>query len=172
MEWWRKARSNGGCSALFLAILAMGLFAAAWFTRNGKTFEPSPSFNPVPPLVAGQDDDLTAHFTTCNDGSSRNCVVDGDTFILDGVRYRILDINTPEISTPRCEAELARGELATRRLVQLLNAGPFSLEAGDEQTDGYGRKLRRVMRGGRSLGGVLIAEDLAEPWRGFRRNWC
>lgn len=172
MDWLRKAPDNGGWPAIFLMALSAGLLFSAWLLRGGQPFEQSPPSTVAQPLVAGPDDILNAHFTPCSSGAGRDCVVDGDTFVFRGERYRILDINTPETSTPRCEAELARGKAAARRLLQLLNAGPFSLVTGHEQTDGYGRKLRRVTRGGRSLGEVLIAEDLAEPWRGFRRNWC
>ena len=64
------------------------------------------------------------------------------------------------------------GAQATRRLIILLNAGPFVLEAGARNRDRYGRSLRTVIRGGRSLGGQLVAEGLAEPWRGRRSDWC
>lgn len=54
----------------------------------------------------------------------------------------------------------------------LLNAGPFSLESADRETDRYGRKLRIVTRGGDSLGGVLVDEGLARWYAGGRRPWC
>lgn len=122
--------------------------------------------------VAGPEDTLSARFDICDGPVRGTCVVDGDTFWLAGEKYRVLDINTPETSTPRCDAELALGRAATERFRQLLNAGPFSLQSGPEETDRYGRKLRRVTRGGQSLGDILVAEGLAERWQGFRRNWC
>ena len=64
----------------------------------------------------------------------RTCVVDGDTFWLDGVKIRIADIDTPEISEPRCDYEYQLGMRATHRLVELLNAGPFSLSSPDSAT--------------------------------------
>ncbi|WP_394357150.1 hypothetical protein [Sphingopyxis indica] len=39
-------------------------------------------------------------------------------------------------------------------------------------SDRYGRKLRIVVRGGTSVGSVLVAEGLARPWEGRRRPWC
>jgi micrococcal nuclease len=55
----------------------------------------------------------------------------------------------------------------------LLNAGPFSVvEYGSRDTDKYGRKLRDLTRGGKSLGSVLVSEGLAERWTGHRRDWC
>jgi endonuclease YncB( thermonuclease family) len=46
------------------------------------------------------------------------------------------------------------------------------LEIEGRATDSYGRALRVVKRAARSLGGQLVAEGLAEPWRGQRSDWC
>lgn len=113
-----------------------------------------------------------ASFARCG-RDRRTCVVDGDTFWLDGVKIRIADMDTPEISQPRCEQELLLGERATERLIALLNDGPFELKTvGDRDADRYGRKLRVVYRNGRSLGELLVAEGLAHEWRGRREPWC
>ncbi|RMF10154.1 MAG: thermonuclease family protein [Alphaproteobacteria bacterium] len=115
----------------------------------------------------------TIRFTPCTTGHRYNCVVDGDTFWFQGEKIRIADINTPETHRPACTREKALGERATRRLLSLLNDGPFKLEhTGDRDTDFFGRKLRVVTRNGRSLGQVLIAEGLARPWVGRRHSWC
>lgn len=100
------------------------------------------------------------------------CVVDGDTIWLKGEKIRIADINTPKVGSPDCPAERALGERATSRLTSLLNEGGFSLETIDRDEDTYGRKLRIVTRAGKSLGGTLVAEGLAEEWTGSRRSWC
>lgn len=100
------------------------------------------------------------------------CVVDGDTFWLEGTKIRIADINTPETSQPGCAAEAELGARATRRLMQLLNAGPFTLEVQGRATDRYGRALRVVTRRGSSLAEPLVAEGLAERWKGKRSDWC
>ncbi len=101
-----------------------------------------------------------------------NCVVDGDTFWFEGEKIRIADIDTPELSPPRCEAERIKGEAAKARLLALLNAGKFSLSAGWRDEDKYGRKLRIVTRAGRSLGATLVDEGLARGWDGARHGWC
>lgn len=111
-------------------------------------------------------------FDICSGRVRVDCVVDGDTFWLDGTRIRIADINTPEVSSPACAAEAALGRRATVRLSQLLAAGPFELVPIDRDEDVYGRKLRIVMRNGRSIGDTLIAEGLAHRWRGYRQDWC
>jgi endonuclease YncB( thermonuclease family) len=113
-----------------------------------------------------------ALFSLCADAPRTTCVVDGDTFWLGGQKVRIADINAPETHGAGCPAEQALGERATRRLITLLNAGPFALEIAGRETDRYGRALRVVRRGGRSLGAQLVDEGLAEPWRGKRSNWC
>lgn len=114
----------------------------------------------------------TQQFDHC--GSIRiTCVVDGDTIWLEGVKIRIADIDTPEVSKPSCASEKALGDRATNRLIALLNEGPFELAAFDgRDEDQYGRKLRVLVRGGRSLGDQLVSEGLARTWTGRREPWC
>ncbi len=113
-----------------------------------------------------------ATFSLCAEGPRTTCVVDGDTFWLNGEKIRIADINAPETHEAGCAAEQALGDRATRRLIELLNAGPFTLETEGRAVDRYGRALRVVRRGQQSLGAQLVAEGLAEPWRGKRSDWC
>jgi micrococcal nuclease len=100
-------------------------------------------------------------------------VIDGDTFDYRGERIRVADIDTPEVEG-RCPAETALAERATARMRALLAAGPFELHplASGRDEDRYGRKLRIVTRGGRSLGDQLVAEGLARTWSGRREPWC
>lgn len=123
-------------------------------------------------LSAPRQDLLSASFPICGDGPRVTCVVDGDTFWHQGVKIRIADIDTPELSPPRCEAERVRGEAAKRRLRELLNTGKFSLVAGWRDEDRHRRKLRTVTRNGYSIGETLIAEGLARRWDRARRGWC
>ena len=113
-----------------------------------------------------------ALFTLCGEAPRQTCVVDGDTIWLAGEKVRLADINAPETAQATCPAERARGEAAKRRLLVLLNAGPVELTSGPRSHDRYGRRLATVTRAGRSLGGQLVAEGLAEPWRGRRSDWC
>lgn len=117
-------------------------------------------------------DSSSAAFSFCGADRHINCVVDGDTFWFRGEKIRIADIDTPELSPPRCEAERIKGEAAKARLLALLNAGEFSLSAGLRDEDKYGRKLRTVTRAGRSLGATLVDEGLARRWDGARHGWC
>src|SRR3546814_15500472 len=103
----------------------------------------------------------------------RTCVVDGDTFWLEGEKIRIADIDTPEISEPKCDAEYQLGMKATHRLRDLLNEGAFEVRPiGNRAEDRFGRKLRVVVRGARSLGDQLVSEGPARPWTGRRDTGC
>lgn len=124
----------------------------------------------TPPLPRDRE---AAQFDHCGEARRVTCVVDGDTFWYRGAKIRIADINTPETSQPSCQREARLGEAATRRMIVLLNAGPFTLAAWPgRDVDRYGRKLRVVTRGGQSLGERLTREGLAEAWQGRRGNWC
>lgn len=113
-----------------------------------------------------------SQFEVC--GSVREtCVVDGETFWLDGVKIRLADIDTPEIGSPKCEGEYQLGMKAKQRLLALLNEGPFELQtSGDRDTDRYGRQLRVAVRNGASIGDQLVAEGLAHKWIGSKQPWC
>lgn len=117
-------------------------------------------------------DVTTTSFGMCGRPPYFNCIIDGDTFYLGRQSIRIADIDTPETNPPRCAEEARLGAEATRRLHALLNAGPFALRNGDRDEDRYGRKLRTVLRDGRSIGDVLVAEGLAREWAGRRMPWC
>lgn len=155
-----------------ILVLSVFLIGFGVTLRHGVPFVEDGAAQPLAAPAASASDTLSGHFTNCDGPQRVNCVVDGDTFWFAGDKIRILDINTPETSSPQCDREYALGVQATERLTELLNAGPFSMESGPEDTDRYGRLLRRVTRGGRNLGEVLIDEGLAERWRGYKGNWC
>lgn len=112
-------------------------------------------------------------FPLCGEGQRLSCIVDGDTFWLDGDKIRIADIDTPELSRPGCERELLLARQATQRLQVLLNEGSFDLRYyPGRDRDRYGRKLRVVTRKGKSIGETLIAEGLARRWTGRKEPWC
>lgn len=116
---------------------------------------------------------IEARFTLCTVARQQNCVLDGNTLRFSGTTVRIADIDAPEILSPECPAELTRGNKATKRLLQLVNAGPFQVsEAGGEDRDAYGRALRLIVRDGRSVGATLVAEGLARTSNGAPRGWC
>jgi endonuclease YncB( thermonuclease family) len=129
-----------------------------------------PGSDPRPLVLRPQP--VAGGFRLCAERRQANCVIDGDTIRYGGVKIRIADIDTPEVFSPTCASEAALGERATERLLALLNAGPIELVPIGRDTDRYGRKLRVIERGGRSLGETLVAEGLARRWDGRRRSWC
>ncbi|MBY3031210.1 thermonuclease family protein [Rhizobium leguminosarum] len=160
----RIRRRKRAAAVLCTVIIAVG----GWLAYGGN--EALPGFGTL--AKTPTTDSLSAAFSICGDSHRTNCVVDGDTFWFEGEKIRIADIDTPELSPPRCEAERIKGEAAKSRLLALLNAGKFSLAAGFRDEDKYGRKLRTVSRAGNSLGDVLIGEGLARSWDGARHGWC
>jgi micrococcal nuclease len=141
--------------------------------RGGAPAEPSAGAGARITRVAAAPGRVAARrFPLCGSGARIDCVVDGDTLWLDGQKIRVADIDTPEVSSPQCAAERRLGERATRRMQALLNAGSFELHADGPDEDRFGRKLRVLVRNGRSLGDTLVAEGLAQPWTGRRESWC
>ena len=159
---------NGLRKSLTAVVSAIIIAAGGWLAIGGAG--DLSGFLALAKIPA--TDTLSAAFSFCGGSRRMNCVVDGDTFWFKGEKIRIADIDTPELSPPRCEAERIKGEAAKARLLALLNAGKFSLSVGLRDEDKYGRKLRTVMRGGRSLGESLIDEGLARRWDGARHGWC
>ena len=88
------------------------------------------------------------------------------------VRTRLLGFDTPEVFSPACPSELARGTAATEALARKVRA---SREVGVAfaGTDHYGRRLARLSLDGRDVARSMIADGLARPYDGGpRRSWC
>jgi endonuclease YncB( thermonuclease family) len=150
----------------------VGIAGALWFATE---LYPAIMGKSGPVVLNGNGAFVTyghGPFALCAATRQPNCVIDGDTIRYGGIKIRLADIDAPEVFSPRCPSEATRGERATRRLLALMNAGPFQLVAGGRDEDRYGRKLRTIERGGRSVGDTLIAEGLARRWDGARRSWC
>jgi len=145
------------------ALLAS--LAWLWATNTGM-------IEPVG-LIASTPERVDEQFTRCGRGRGHACVIDGDTFKLGDRKIRIIGIDAPETHPPRCAAEAAMGEAATARLQALLNEGPFDMVGSRaDLTDRYGRDLRMIMRGGRSIGAQLVEEGVVRRYLGFKMGWC
>jgi endonuclease YncB( thermonuclease family) len=110
-------------------------------------------------------------------------VIDGDTVALPAIgrakpeHIRLIDIDAPEISHPRCAAEIEPANRATARLQALIEAGPVTVERHGR--DRYRRTLARLWTGKGEAGAILVAEGLALPyapgpdaWRARAAHWC
>lgn len=105
----------------------------------------------------------------CGEGRRVTCVVDGDTFWLNREKIRLVGIDAPEVSHPRCALEARLGRAATQRLAQLLTGEIRLTRTG---TDPFGRTLASVTAAGHDVGRQLVAEALARPWPGHKVEWC
>jgi endonuclease YncB( thermonuclease family) len=100
------------------------------------------------------------------------CLVDGDTGWHAGVKWRLLDIDTPKYGErAECAAERATADLSTRRMQELLRGG-YVIEDGG-QSDRSGRALVSIkLRDGRDAGRLLVDEGLAVDWPHEPGVWC
>lgn len=164
-----KRSKNVSQSRTRYAITTAALAVAMVFTLTATPPPGSAALaEALTPAKAGK-----AFFGNCESDNRTTCVVDGDTLWIDGVKIRIADVDTPEVSEPKCASELALGRRATSRLIDLLNQGPFELHAWQgRDEDRYGRKLRVLIRNGKSIGDMLVSEGLARTWVGRRQPWC
>ena len=174
VEFRRRMRSKTGRvrRKAYVASLVL-LFAVVVVVATGRFLTGPDPVRLADSVVATTGVAVNPGFTLCAERRQPNCVIDGDTIHYDGTRIRIEDIDAPETHDPKCASELALGEHATQRLLELINAGPFEIVyTGGRDTDRYGRELRRIERNGRSLGAMLVSEGLARLWDGARHPWC
>lgn len=143
------------------AALIGTAYGAGWADRMGNTRQAQPA-----------TPSARVSFRYCFIGGGYDCVVDGDTIWLKGVKIRIADIDAPETHDPRCASEKELGERATTRLHDLLESGPITLKPIDRDEDVYRRKLRIVLVNGKSVGDTLVSEGLARYYGHGRRPWC
>jgi micrococcal nuclease len=172
---WRHARRRQWLPrASTVRLVVLLAIAGGLYVKDGLLGDPPPGASnlhyPAGSLSSFSGRDA---FTLCRHGYRDNCVIDGDTIRYHGVKIRLVDIDAPETYESKCSSELALGQRATDRFLELLNAGPFEVVyKGGQDEDRYGRKLRVIERKGRSLGDDLVAEGLARRWDGTRRSWC
>ena len=108
----------------------------------------------------------------CDSGPRVTCIVDGDTFWLQGEKFRSVGYDTPETTTNLCGGETERqlGHQAALRLVQLFNETEITFQRQGE--DRYGRTLVEVYSDGVDVGEILISESLARSWPDGCEFWC
>jgi len=156
-----KRRSWWSYTPEWLAAAAIGTAIGVAWAGGPKSVSPSSLFSAT-----------SGRFGTCYAGGGRNCVVDGDTFYMDGVKIRIAGIDAPETHPSRCAEEGRLGTAATKRLRELLNSGAVTMTGIDRDEDVYGRKLRNVQVSGSDVGETLISEGLAHRYTRGKLPWC
>jgi endonuclease YncB( thermonuclease family) len=142
---------------------------AAWLERADDGADLASSAGAI---AASSPGAVRASFGYCKWGGGTNCVVDGDTFWIDGQKVRIAGIDAPETHPSRCEDEARLGNRATEQLHALLNSGAVTMTGIDRDRDRYGRLLRNVAVNGADVGEAMIAAGVAREYGRGRRSWC
>ncbi len=107
----------------------------------------------------------------CSGFQRRTCLIDGDTGRDNGKKWRLISIDTPELSEPECENERRLGTAARDRLRDLLAGGYRIRPSGRD--DPHGRTLVDIeLPDGRDVSRVLLDEGLAQKWPNRGNIWC
>lgn len=104
---------------------------------------------------------------------------DGDSGRVDGVRFRLADVDAPEIgSSAQCDKERALGRAAKTFFESITANGDVKMVDWGE-VDGYDRKVIDLLIGEDSLIDVGIANGHLQPWThidgssiGPKPDWC
>lgn len=96
------------------------------------------------------------------------------------VRFRVRNINAPEVRSPKCAAERQRAAMATDFVIKKLTAPGAVIEITDkDEFDPNGRFLARVLVNGKDLGEMLmnhnppLAREWTENYQGQTKSfWC
>lgn len=106
----------------------------------------------------------------------RILVIDGDTVVLPpvgsarGEHIRLMAIDAPELSRPRCAVETLAAREATAKLRQLLAGQPVTIER--HGLDRYGRTLARLTTPAGDVEDAMLAAGLALPYERGREAWA
>lgn len=106
----------------------------------------------------------------CGNGKRINCVVDGDTLWLNGEKFRLLAIDTPEMGPPKCRAAAPLAAPARDRLADFMDQGTIGIERNG--VDKFGRTLATISIGGQDVGALLLSEGLARVYVPGEAPWC
>ena len=104
----------------------------------------------------------------CYDGDTCYVMIDGTK-----AKIRLLELDTPEISKPKCEAELELG-LEARDYLNNLIANASSVEIKTEyEKDYFGRTLAHLIIDGEDASAKIRSNNLGAIYeRGNKKDWC
>ena len=104
----------------------------------------------------------------CYDGDTCYVMIDGTK-----AKIRLLELDTPEISKPKCEAELELG-LEARDYLNNLIANASLVEIKTEyEKDYFGRTLAHLIIDGEDASAKIRNNDLGVIYeRGNKQDWC
>ena len=104
----------------------------------------------------------------CYDGDTCYVMIDGNK-----AKIRLLELDTPEISKPKCEAELELG-LEARDYLNNLIANASLVEIKTEyEKDYFGRTLAHLIIDGEDASAKIRSNNLGAIYeRGNKKDWC
>ena len=104
----------------------------------------------------------------CYDGDTCYVTIDGKN-----QKIRLLELDTPEISKPKCDAELELG-LKARDFVNDLIKNAKTIEfKTDYELDYFGRILSYLIIDGKDVSALLVKNGLGVVYKkGHKMDWC
>jgi len=104
----------------------------------------------------------------CYDGDTCYVTIDSQN-----EKIRLLELDTPEISKPKCDAELKLG-LEARDFVNNLIKNAETIEfKTDYELDYFGRILSLLIIDGDDVSALLVNNGLGVVYKkGHKMNWC
>ena len=104
----------------------------------------------------------------CYDGDTCYVMIDGNK-----AKIRLLELDTPEISKPKCDAELELG-LEARNYINNLIANASSVEIKtDYEKDYFGRTLAYLIIDGEDASAKIRSSNLGVTYeKGNKKDWC
>jgi endonuclease YncB( thermonuclease family) len=101
------------------------------------------------------------------------CIVDGDTGWQNGRKWRLKNIDTPELEGHAlCRAEVAKAEKARDRLRELMGHG-YRINWTGRKGEYHRDIVTITLSDGRDAGTVLLREGLAQRWpNAGDAVWC
>ena len=104
----------------------------------------------------------------CYDGDTCYVTVDGKNN-----KIRLLELDTPEISKPKCDEELELG-LKARDYINILIENASSIEFKTEYKEDYfGRILSYLIIDGEDVSAKLVSNNLGVVYdRNNKKDWC
>lgn len=103
---------------------------------------------------------------------------DGDSGTIDGERFRLADVDAPEIRGAQCEAERLHGE-AAKAYIRQLSLGVDIQIVADFGQDRYDRRVIELEFDGQNVSDLLLARDYLQAWPHLngralnaKPDWC
>ena len=104
----------------------------------------------------------------CYDGDTCYVTVDGTK-----TKIRLLELDTPEISKPKCDAELQLGLKARDYLNDLIDNATTIEFKTDYTEDYFGRILTYLIVDGEDVSAKIVKNNLGVVYdRNSKQDWC